>query len=56
MILAYFSPEVVLPVASVVTAVFGLVMMVGRAPFRVASRVIRVGVKGLKRIIDKSNI
>ena len=56
MILAYFSPEVVLPVASVVTAVFGFVMMVGRAPFRVAARSLRACARGLKRAIDKFNM
>jgi hypothetical protein len=56
MILAYFSPEVVLPVASVVTAVFGFIMMVGRAPFRAAARGFRAGLNALRRIIDRSNI
>ncbi len=41
MILAYVGPEVVLPMASVVAAAFGFVMMVGRAPFRIAGRWLR---------------
>ena len=41
MIFAYVGPEVVLPLASVVAAAFGFVMMVGRAPFRLASRWLR---------------
>jgi hypothetical protein len=35
---AYVGPEVFLPLASVVAAAFGFVMMVGRAPFRLAAR------------------
>ena len=56
MILAYFSPEVVLPVASVFAAALGFVMMVGRAPFRFAARGLRSGVLGMKRIFKKLNI
>ena len=41
MIFAYVGPEVVLPLASVVAAAFGFVMMVGRAPFRLAARWLR---------------
>ena len=41
MILAYFTPEVVLPVASIVAAAFGFLMMVGRLPFQVAARGLR---------------
>jgi hypothetical protein len=32
MVFAYFSPDVALPVASVLAAVVGFIMMVGRAP------------------------
>ena len=38
MIFAYFSPEMTLPLASVVTAVVGFVMLAGRAPFRLVAR------------------
>jgi hypothetical protein len=41
MILAYFSPEVVLPLTSVVAAVFGVIVMIGGAPFRFAARAFR---------------
>ena len=46
MIFAYVGPEVVLPMASVVAAAFGVVMMVGRAPFRLASRWLRAARTG----------
>lgn len=45
LILAYFAPEVVLPLASVVAAAFGFIMMVGRAPFRLATRWLRAARK-----------
>ena len=45
MLFAYISPEVVLPVASVVSAALGFVMMVGRAPFRLAATTWRYLVK-----------
>jgi len=38
LILAYFSPEVILPVASIFAAGFGFLMMLGRAPFRLAAK------------------
>jgi hypothetical protein len=37
-ILAYFGPEVQLPVISFIAAAAGLVMTIGRAPIRVISR------------------
>jgi hypothetical protein len=45
MLLAYFAPEVALPLASVVAAVFGVIVMVGQAPFRLVAR----GVKAVWR-------
>jgi hypothetical protein len=39
---AYVGPEVALPVASVVASLIGFVMVVGRAPFRFAARMIRI--------------
>lgn len=36
MLFAYFGPETVLPLASVIATVFGVVMMFGRASFRIA--------------------
>ncbi len=41
MLLAYFTPEVALPVASVVAGIFGFLVMIGRAPFRFAARSFR---------------
>lgn len=49
MILAYVGPEAVLPMASVVAAAFGVVMMVGRAPFRRAARWLRAARTGGKK-------
>ena len=40
-ILAYFGPETVLPLATVVSAAVGFVLMVGKAPFHAAARVWR---------------
>ncbi len=38
MLFAYFTPEVALPVASVVAATFGFFMLVGRGSVQVAKR------------------
>lgn len=38
MLFAYVGPEVVLPVASAAAAVLGVLMMIGRAPLRLAAR------------------
>jgi len=38
MLIAYFTPEVALPVASVIAASFGFLMMIGKAPFRLLAR------------------
>jgi hypothetical protein len=46
-IFAYIGPEVALPVASLLTAVLGFVLMVGRAPLRFAARVFRRVSRGL---------
>ncbi len=46
MILAYFTPEVALPVASFVAAAFGFLMMVGRAPFKFLARGFRAVFRG----------
>ena len=56
MILAYFSPDVVLPVASVFAAAVGFVMMVGRAPFRLAARGLRSGIRSVRRIFEKFQV
>ena len=55
MVFAYFAPEVVLPVASVVTAAIGFIVMVGRVPFLIAARGLRAGLRGLKNRSDKLN-
>jgi hypothetical protein len=51
MLFAYFGPEVVLPVASVVAGAIGFVMMVGRAPFRFAAR----GLRAVRRAWKKKS-
>ncbi len=56
MLFAYFAPEVILPVASVVTATIGFIMMVGRAPFRIAARGVRSSWRGVKNRINKLNL
>jgi hypothetical protein len=48
MLFAYISPDVVMPVASVVAAALGFVLMVGRAPFRLAARTWRRLVKKIR--------
>jgi len=53
MIFAYFTPEVALPVASAVAAVFGFVMLVGRTPVRIAVRGFRWAGRGLRSVVDK---
>jgi hypothetical protein len=41
MLFAYFSPDVTLPVASILAGAFGFILMVGRAPFRFVGRLFR---------------
>lgn len=48
MLLSYITPDVVLPVASVVAAAMGVVMMIGRAPFRLAARTWRYLVEKIR--------
>jgi hypothetical protein len=45
MLFAYISPDAYLPVASALAAALGFVMMVGRAPFRLAAKTWRRLVK-----------
>ena len=56
MVFAYFSPEVVLPVASVLAAVSGFVMMVGRAPFKYAARGFRAMCQGWQSATKKLDL
>ena len=41
MIVAYFSPDVTLPIASALAAVFGFIVLVGRTPLRFGAKVFR---------------
>ena len=50
LIFAYVAPEVVLPLASVLAAAFGFVLMVGRTPFRLASKWLRAARKGREEV------
>lgn len=45
---AYFAPDMLLPVASALAGVVGVVMMVGRAPIRFVRRVIRRVARGVR--------
>jgi hypothetical protein len=40
-IFAYFAPELTLPLASALAATVGFIMLVGRAPLRIAARGLR---------------
>jgi hypothetical protein len=56
MVFAYFAPEVALPVASAVAAALGFLMMVGRAPFRIAARGIRAVMRGGRKVTEKLDL
>jgi hypothetical protein len=56
MIFAYFAPEVVFPVASAFAAVFGFILLVGRAPVRFALRGCRAASAGVKKLARKLNL
>jgi hypothetical protein len=47
---AYISPDVVLPVASALAAVMGFLLMIGRAPFRLAARGFRSAARGVRSL------
>ena len=49
MLFAYFTPDVAMPVATVLAAGVGFIMMVGRAPIRFVRRIVRSGLDRLKR-------
>jgi hypothetical protein len=49
MLFAYFTPDVAMPVATVVAAGVGFLMMVGRAPIRFVKRIVRSGIDRLKK-------
>ena len=46
----YFAPDVVLPMASALAGVVGFVMVVGRAPFRLAAGGIRSAARGVRAL------
>jgi hypothetical protein len=48
MFLAYFTPEVALPVASVLAATVGFFMLVGRGSIRIVARAFRQVMEKLK--------
>jgi hypothetical protein len=49
MIFAYFTPDVAMPVATVVAASVGFLMMIGRAPYRFVTRIVRSGLDRWKK-------
>jgi hypothetical protein len=53
MILAYFTPDAILPVASILAGAVGFIMMVGRAPFRFLGRGIRAAMRAVRRVSNK---
>jgi hypothetical protein len=53
---AYFTPDVALPVASAVAAVFGFIMLVGRTPIRIAAKGFRWAARGMRSMVDKFQI
>jgi hypothetical protein len=53
MLFAYFTPEVIMPVASVLAGAFGVILMVGRAPLRYAARGARWIARGWKKTVDR---
>jgi len=48
---AYFSPETLLPVTSIVATVIGVVMMGGKTTFRIIARWFRRVLPGRKRVV-----
>jgi hypothetical protein len=49
MIFAYFSPEVTLPLATALAACVGFILLVGRAPLRVAAKAFRYATTPFRR-------
>jgi hypothetical protein len=52
-ILAYFTPETTLPVASALAAALGFVLLVARAPIRIAREGLRRVVKRVQSVMMK---
>lgn len=50
---AYFTPDVAFPIASVVAAALGFIMLVGRAPVRLAMKGCRKIAAGFRWLVDK---
>jgi hypothetical protein len=50
LIFGYFTPDVILPVTSVVATVAGIFMMLGRGSYRAAARIIRRAISRLRRV------
>jgi hypothetical protein len=48
---AYVGPDVALPVASALAGVIGFLLMVGRAPFRMAARGIRGAARRVRTVV-----
>jgi hypothetical protein len=54
LIFGYFSPDVLLPVTSIVATVAGIFMMLGRGPFRYILRVYESAVRRARRVPSTS--
>jgi hypothetical protein len=62
-IFAYFAPEVAFPLASAIAATLGFIILVGRAPLRLAARGIRLAARpfrfasrGFRSVADKLDL
>jgi hypothetical protein len=51
---AYISPDTVLPVASALAGLMGFLLMIGRAPFRLAARGLRSAARGVRSLAKPS--
>jgi hypothetical protein len=56
MVFAYFAPEVALPVASVLAASVGFLMLVGRSGVRMVVRGVRSVGRGCRSLVKKLNV
>jgi hypothetical protein len=54
LIFGYFSPEVLLPITSIVATVAGILMMLGRGPYRFMIRVYERASRRVSRVPSSS--
>ncbi len=60
---AYFAPELTFPLASALVATIGFILLVGRAPLRIASRGLRLvarpfrsAARGFRSVADRVDL